>query len=202
MKNIEFIITKEDIKNYLNGHNSDKEIQDNEAMFIKYMKEKNILTKESIEILMEKYNNDTIPFSDCGLYSCLSNNLKILPNFSSYLKVQKLDVSGIYHILVPALGYYKITDKVFLSFNEVKQLPSMFNVPQVSNFKDTLMETLDDYQLIGKVNIFEYDHELLVDVLMDRDGCQNELYQYELIYGMDSVSKIKSLVQKSMKGRM
>lgn len=214
MRNIKFEITEADIKEYLTQHSDDREIQNREAMFVKYMREQRIITKESLEILMKKYNQDNMPFSDCGLYSCLSNSLKTLPNFSSYLRVQNLDVSGICHILVPALGYYKdeciykMASKLYLGVNSfgVKQLAVTLGVPQSDHSKEVLMDALENYQLADKiskkVDSKHGNSNILVDVFMDKEHCERELYEYESIYGLEPVKEIKSQVQKKLRGRV
>ena len=58
MQDINFKITEQDIVDYLIRHKNDCVIKNKEAMFVKYMKESNITTQESLEILMKKYNLD------------------------------------------------------------------------------------------------------------------------------------------------
>lgn len=94
MGSIELEITKEDIKEYLSKHQEDKNIKYREAMFVKYMKEQGIFTKEAYEILGGRYP------------SIVDNSTKQIGEFSSYLKLQNLDVSGICHVLIPTLREY------------------------------------------------------------------------------------------------
>ena len=108
MENIGFNITEYDIREYLKKHKNDVAIKYKEAMFVKYMREHQEITQESLEILMEKYNwQDSVVN---GIYYRDSNGIlksEALSDFNSYLDgITNLDISGICYIMVPVLSYY------------------------------------------------------------------------------------------------
>ena len=85
MENIKCEITEQDIREYLKKHKNDETIKYREAMFVKYIRERQVITCESLEILMQKYNfeDDRID----GIYH--KDNYGILKsesliNFSTY----------------------------------------------------------------------------------------------------------------------
>jgi PP-loop superfamily ATP-utilizing enzyme len=86
MENIGFNITEYDIREYLKKHKNDVAIKYKEAMFVKYMREHQEITQESLEILMEKYNwQDSVVN---GIYYRDSNGIlksEALSDFNSYL---------------------------------------------------------------------------------------------------------------------
>lgn len=108
MQDINFKITKQDIVEYLSKHKNDEVIKNREAMFVKYMKESNTITKESLEILMQKYNLDDRKID--GTYSIYDgrgySKQVELSTFTDYLiDIENLDISGICHIMIPILSY-------------------------------------------------------------------------------------------------
>ena len=198
MENIKFEITEQDIREYLKKHKSDEAIKYKEAMFVKYMREHQEITKESLEILMQKYNfeDDRID----GIYH--RDNYEILKyesltNFSSYLDgIENLDVSGICHILIPTLGYYDTVDKNF-SFmaNEVAKGLEI----KSSNFDETLRIAIDNYCVSGLINIYREEHfgfTLEKIHLMKKGRCRKELIEYSGIYGEDNVKQIRKIIRE------
>lgn len=206
MGDIKFKITEADIQKYFEKHRDDREIRYKEAMFMKYMKEQDRITKETLEILMEKYNQDSLPFSDCGLYSCLRNSLKVLPDFSSSLNVRNLDISGICYMLIPTLGLhqdYAAEDQyIKVSSTDINYIASALNVPQDNSIHSKLVDALENYQITG--GIYKKDDSecpnlrFLVNVRLDKEHCRRELYGYESIYGEESVKEVENAIQKTI----
>ena len=100
MENIKFEITEQDVKQYLKRHKNDEAIKYKEAMFVKYMREHQEITKESLEILMQKYNWVTDRIDGLYFYDDY-DRMRSIPfkTFDSYLDdINNLDISGICHI--------------------------------------------------------------------------------------------------------
>ena len=204
MENIKFEINEQDIREYLKKYENDEAIKYKEAMFVKYMRaNQEKITKESLVILMEKYN-----FKDSrvdGIYyidnhrGLKSNNLF---DFGSYLKsIKKLDISGICHILIPALGYYNASEfynRIFYSIaNGVVEKMKMNDIM----FEFILKKAIEDYCISDLISINSEKHQkftLKKINLMEKNRCEKELIEYSSIYGKTKVKQICDIV----KGRM
>lgn len=189
MEKIGFEITDNDIIHYIRNNNDI--VRFKEAMFVKYLKEnKNTLTKESLEILLEKYNND---------YSKVL--YEPLMDFKTYLNgINNLDVSGICHILIPAIKYY---DSRGISLFEVepilKQATLKFGIYVSGDYPvSVILDTLDDYSRAfeGRVChlITGYTY-----ISLSKEWCKNELLSYGEIYGKDNVKTIKKVCKKMVR---
>ena len=198
MKNIKFEINEQDIREYLKKHRNDVAIKYREAMFVKYMREHQEITCESLEILMQKYHWEDKKIN--GIYH--RDELGILKSeplldFSYYLDgITNLDISGICHILIPTIGYYDIVDKNFSSMtNEViKELEI-----NDSNFDEALRMAIDNYCVGGLINIYREEHfgfTLERINLMKKNRCRKELMEYSHIYGEDKVKQIRKIIRE------
>lgn len=198
MENIKFEITEPDIREYLKKHRNDEAIKYREAMFVKYMREHQEITCESLEILMQKYNfeDDRID----GIYH--RDNYGILKsesliNFSSYLDgINNLDISGICHILIPTLGYYDTASKNFsLITNEIAKELEING----RNFDEALRTAIDNYCVSDLINIYREEHfsfTLERISLMKKNRCRKELMEYSHIYGEDNVKQIRKIIRE------
>lgn len=198
MENIKFEITEQDIREYLKKHNNDEAIKYREAMFVKYIRERQVITCESLEILMQKYNfeDDRID----GIYH--RDNYGILKsesliNFSSYLDgINNLDISGICHILIPTLGYYDTAGKNFsLITNEIAKELEING----RNFDEALRTAIDNYCVSDLINIYYENHfgfTLERISLMKKNRCRKELMEYSHIYGEDNVKQIRKIIKE------
>ena len=198
MENIKFEITEEDIREYLKKHENDEAIKYKEAMFVKYMREHQEITCESLEILMQKYNWVTDRID--GIYHRDNYGIlksESLTNFNSYLDgINNLDISGICHILIPTLGYYDTTGKNF-SFM-ANQVANELEI-KGSNFDEALRIAVDNYCVSGLINIYREEHfgfTLERINLMKNDHCRKELMEYSHIYGEDSVKQIRKIIKE------
>ncbi len=198
MENIKFEITEQDIREYLKKHKNDEAIKYREAMFVKYIRERQVITCESLEILMQKYNfeDDRID----GIYH--RDNYGILKsesliNFSSYLDgINDLDISGICHILIPTLGYYDTASKNFsLITNEIAKELEING----RNFDEALRTAIDNYCVSDLINIYYEEHfgfTLEKISLMKKNRCRKELMEYSHIYGEDNVKQIRKIIRE------
>lgn len=198
MENIKCEITEQDIREYLKKHKNDEAIKYREAMFVKYIRERQVITCESLEILMQKYNfeDDRID----GIYH--RDNYGILKsesliNFSSYLDgINNLDISGICHILIPTLGYYDTASKNFsLITNEIAKELEING----RNFDEALRTAIDNYCVSDLINIYYEEHfgfTLERISLMKKNRCRKELMEYSHIYGEDNVKQIRKIIKE------
>ena len=198
MENIKCEITEQDIREYLKKHKNDEAIKYREAMFVKYIRERQVITCESLEILMQKYNfeDDRID----GIYH--RDNYGILKsesliNFSSYLDgINNLDISGICHILIPTLGYYDTASKNFslITIEIAKELEI-----NGRNFDEALRTAIDNYCVSDLINIYYEEHfgfTLERISLMKKNRCRKELMEYSHIYGEDNVKQIRKIIKE------
>ena len=198
MEEIKFEINEQDIREYLKKHRNDEAIKYREAMFVKYIRERQVITCESLEILMQKYNfeDDRID----GIYH--KDNYGILKsesliNFSSYLDgINDLDISGICHILIPTLGYYDTASKNFsLITNEIAKELEING----RNFDEALRTAIDNYCVSDLINIYYEEHfgfTLERISLMKKNRCRKELMEYSHIYGEDNVKQIRKIIKE------
>lgn len=198
MENIKFEITEQDIREYLKKYENDEAIKYREAMFVKYIRERQVITCESLEILMQKYNfeDDRID----GIYH--RDNYGILKsesliNFSSYLDgINNLDISGICHILIPTIGYYDTASKNFsLITNEIAKELEING----RNFDEALRTAIDNYCVSDLINIYYENHfgfTLERISLMKKNRCRKELMEYSHIYGEDNVKQIRKIIKE------
>ena len=198
MENIKCEITEQDIREYLKKHKNDEAIKYREAMFVKYIRERQVITCESLEILMQKYNfeDDRID----GIYH--KDNYGILKsesliNFCSYLDgINNLDISGICHILIPTLGYYDTASKNFsLITNEIAKELEING----RNFDEALRTAIDNYCVSDLINIYDEEHfgfTLERISLMKKNRCRKELMEYSHIYGEDNVKQIRKIIKE------
>lgn len=193
MEKINFEITKDDVKNYLKRHENDQNIKYKEALFVQYIKNQKKLTKEAMEILMWKYNDEFVSPVEINSSSC--NIFHEVPSFDSYLNnIKNLDISGICHILIPSFGYYEYMDPCYSC---LEKIPSKLLGTTDQKQNDYLVGAINDYYLLGKVDKVMFSDILLaIDIKMSRKMCEMELQTYSLIYGEDSVKKIKNLVKE------
>ena len=198
MENIGFNITEYDIREYLKKHKNDVAIKYKEAMFVKYMREHQEITQESLEILMEKYNwQDNVVN---GIYYRDNNGIlksEALLDFNSYLDgITNLDINGICHILIPTLGYYSKDGSNFSSI--VLEVAEKMNINDTS-FDEQINIAIDNYRISKLIRVDREEHfgfTLERINLMKNDRCKKELIEYSHIYGEDEVKQIRKIVRE------
>ena len=203
MQDINFKITDEDLQKYLEKHKDEYEYK--EAMLVKYLREnKEKITKEALEILLYKYDNDEI--STTGVYDYNSNPVieRSLPNFNKYLSsINNIDISGICHILIPTLGCF---DKYHLNYEflstkkfELNDLSKVLiaSSPYVDFM--TLKSAAEDYCITSKIcaNICD-NHTMFIKFNISKEECAKELDTYKEIYGENNVKIISKHVEERM----
>lgn len=206
MENIKFEITEKDIKEYLKEHKDDEDIKYKEAMFIKYIKEQEILTKEKIEMLMKKYNLENVSIS--GIYDYDNHGIlkrQSLQTFTSYLDgINNLDISGVCHILIPTLGFYdeyrsdyQLIGVPYIGLNALS-IKLIGTIPE--DIKVQLTSAIEDYYTVGKIDkIHNHNHSTLINIRMGKEHCRKELQEYEEIYGEEPVKIIRKSIRERMK---
>ena len=186
MKEINLKITEEDLKKYLEKHKDG--YKDQEAMLVKYLRENSeTITKEALEILLYKYNNEEISIT--GVYNQDSNPVieRSLPNFNKYLSsITNIDISGICHILIPTLGCF---DKYHLNYEflstkkfELNDLSKVLiaSSPYVDFM--TLKSAVEDYIIASKINANICDnYSIFVKFNMTKEECVKDLDTYKEI---------------------
>ena len=193
MESVKYLITEEDIKNYLNKHSKDELIKYREALFVKYMKHQDIFSQEKIEILVSKSNNSTdlLMIND---YSRLTIIKHAFYSFRDFLRNQQVDTSAYMHIIIPTLGLYKDSLKdISLTNGHVERyLPSDLNDYDCGKLTDTI----ENYTVAGKIIDRKDEITRVSDINMSENECNQELIEYSMIYGNEIVEKIKKLVKE------
>lgn len=201
MESINFKITEQDIKEYIDRVDSNEYnggytvIRFREAMFVNYMKNENELTAEKLEILLYKLNDISLPVN--GLYCAYNGNEKIeseLMTFHKYIKNLKIDYNAIMHMLIPTIKFYekKVGNIALTNGNIEKYLPGRlesYNCHLLSN-------AIEDYQIAGKIAKKDEEIVYVDDILIDKNECEIELCAYTNMFGKRNVDKIKRLVRE------
>lgn len=198
MENIKFEITYQDIRKYLERHKNDENIKHREAMFVKYMKEHQEITQESLEILMCMYNNENIKVS--GIYmECPHSPYKMfyeLPNFNKYLSgIKNLDISGICHIMVPMLSYYN-TDKsrTFSMYGELQHIVTKMKFQRDVSIDYIEKDTYENYAIAYNNEIFRYFND--INFYFSKEESRKMIQEYSCIYGEEPVKQIRKIIRE------
>lgn len=203
MENIKFEITEQDIKDYLKAHKKDELIKYREAMFVKYMRESKKITRESLEIMMSKYNSFCCSLSEYELRSYVTEEKKSLYDFSTYLRLQNLDISGICHILIPTLGFYgdyqneyHLANPLSLGLNTLS-MKLIGTIPEIA--KQEFGLALADYEVAGKISCdSNVMHKPVINIHINKEHCRRELEKYSYIYGDIPVKTIRKYIRERM----
>lgn len=204
---INFEITEQDIKEYLKRHKEDENIKYREAMFVKYMREQEGITCESLEILTKKYNwedrviNGTYQYDHLGILKQES-----LPNFNSYLNgIHNLDISGICHIMVPIAAYY-YPYKYYARMNpHPKQMLSLLvnkmNIVDEDTNDNHLYsvtyDTIDNYSVTFKNKVCRDSYGIFISLSQEKS--RRMIQEYSSIYGEEPVKQIRKIIRERMK---
>lgn len=195
---VNYGITENDIINYLNKHSKDEILKFKEALFVKFIKHQDIFSIEKIEMLANKINRTNINVSSvCDYHVDLGRIPSYVPSFSDYIKGQELDTSGYLHILIPALGYYKMKNENFVLTNGhiEKYLPFDLDIMECNKLTDTM----ENYKIAGKLKEVGNSFVSTTDISMSKSECAGMLAEYSKIYGKKEVEKIKKLVREDLK---
>lgn len=193
MENIRFEITEEDIKKYLREHEDDYKYK--EALFIKYLKEnKNALIKETVQILFERNGMELVE------RKIDIDSFDDLPSFNNKslcsIGVRNLDLSGICHILIPAIRYYD-WDRHGVSvgkiYSDLDMVAGNLNV-HFDRPWEVLESTLDDYEICGKIEV----KDEIVNFRMSREHSRRELISYQGYYYENKVKRIRKIIREGV----
>lgn len=198
MKNIKFEITERDIQEYLKQHKQDESIKYREAMFVKYMKEQQEITCESLEILMKKYNwedrlnNGTYQYDHSGVLKQES-----LPNFTSYLNgIHNLNLSGICHIMIPVLTYYNVNNNQQNVIKQLENLAFEFKLEPL-NLGFIEVDAIENYVIAYGNEIFRYNNG--INLYLSKEKSSKLIQGYTSIYGEEPVKQIRKIIRERMK---
>lgn len=195
MENIKFEITEQDIINYLQKHKSDPSVKYKEAMFVKYLKENGMFTREMFEILLEKSNNKKYLI---GEYSYFDNgifNETAMPTFDYYLEgIKKLDLSGICHIMIPTLTYYNIANKRLHVLNELGCLVEKMKFETSESITNVRNDTVENYTIAYGKKIENWCS--WTDFNFSKEASRKMLQEYVSIYGEEPVKIIKKIIKE------
>ena len=208
MGEIKFEINEQDIREYLKKHRNDESIKYKEALFMRYMREHQEITKESLEILMKKYNLSDNRIDGIYFYDDYDRARSIsFETFASYLDgINNLDISGICHIFIPTVGYYQnvkgyrfIENPCYELHDGLSDLSMKLLNTVPKDINNQLKLALDDYCAVGKVE-YTYTNighsEYVYSIRMGKSSCSHELEEYSYIYGEESVKQIRKIIRK------
>lgn len=199
MQEMNFKITKQDIIDYLDQYKENETIKNREAMFVKYMKESHVITREFLEILMKKYNWDDRRID--GTYSIYDgrgySRQEELSTFTDYLlNIKNLDVSGICHIMIPCIKYYDHSDfRHNVYWNRVNDIAKVLEI-EVNAQSDILLDTIDDYTIAGQIADFRNYYRGYSRITMSKDKSRKLIERYSCIYGEEPVKQIRKLIRE------
>lgn len=196
MKNMNFEITENDVKYYLKQHKNDENFMYREAMFIKYLKEETIIKKETLEMLMEKYNFDNVSID--GIHYYKDNGTIVhqpLLTFSNYLfGINNLDISGICHIVIPCVHYCGCKEFFYPNYiKEVRHIASLLEVKSSSDEEEkALLDAIDNYSIAGYCGG-------ILGTKIGKEKSRKMLNEYSYIYGDKPVKLIRRTIKERVK---
>lgn len=203
MQEISFKITELDIVRYLVSHKNDEAIKNREAMFVKYMKEKNTITQESLEILMKKYNLEDRKID--GTYSIFDDRgyskQEDLSTFSDYLiGIENLDISGICHIMIPILSYYnkECGYHCYKCYEILSSICKKMHIEATFMMKENEIDAMKDNYLIGFGASHVFQQNKTTYFKFSKDKSRNLIQAYSQIYGEDAVKQIRKIIKERM----
>lgn len=198
MKGIKFEITEQDIRDYLIQPRKAKTVKNKEAMFVKYMKENSMITRESLEILMRKYNRKDEPIA--GLYrNAMFERMSYeLPDFDSYLRnIKNLDISGICHIMIPCIKYYDHSDfRHDFYLQRVNSITKKLGMNQGDEQGVVLLGAIDNYTLVRQIEDFKNFYRGFSRITMSKDKSRELIQAYSQIYGEEPVKQIRKIIRE------
>lgn len=155
-----------------------------EPLFIQYLKEnKNNLTDEILEILTD----GKIKFDNNGQLPCFD---------TSPSNIKNLDITGIYHILVPAIRYYYPDRKrinIYSIDNKATKVANEFELELNTN-QDELKSVLNNYEICKNINL----NRGIVTFNIGREYSRKQLMAYETFYGEKEVKKVRKIIRERM----
>ena len=203
MQDINFKITKQDIVEYLSKHKNEEAIKNREAMFVKYMKESNMITQESLEILMRKYNLDNRRIE--GTYSIYDgrgySKQEELSTFTDYLiGIENLDISGICHVMIPILSYYNEREwyQNFRCHQTLFSICKQLNIIASFEVGDDAITDMKENYLLGFGHDYVYREEQDTYFKFSKDKSRKLLERYSQIYGEEPVKQIRRIIREGM----
>lgn len=189
MMDIDFKITENDIKEYLKRHKDDENIKYREAMFVKYMKENGIVTKEALEIMMEKYNWDDESITGIYRYQDFKFLHQELSSFNTYLdNIKNLDISGICHIMIPCIKYYNCSEfRHSICASKANHIAELLGVNSYDEDGSVLLNTIDNYRVAELIE----DYRTFSRITMSKEKSRRMIQEYSCIYGEEPVKLIR-----------
>lgn len=190
-------INLDDIAEYIKDHKGDKNIQYREALFIKYMKENYFQAKETFPMLIHKYNLLILPMNKLRTtMNSINFSLTKEKSFEDYLSsIQNLDISGVCHILVPALTLCKVERLFYWTYeNAVRQVIEELKMSDSDDITPALDDAIENYLLVNQLE--EKIFPSFYKIKIGQRHCYGMLHAYEDIYGKDKVNEVRKVIQK------
>lgn len=175
-------ITEEQIIEYLKKYKNYYKYY--EPLFIQYLKENNIdnkLTDEFLEIL----TGGNIKFDNSGQLPCFD---------TAPSNIKNLDITGIYHIFIPAFRYYypKINKlHVNTIYDTAAEIADKLELG-LNRYLVDLNSTLNNYEICKSINL----NQGIVTFNIGREYSRKQLMAYESFYGREEVKKVRKIIRE------
>ncbi len=195
-------IHNQDIMIYLRSHQ--KQLKFYEAFFIEHIKKYHYCTKETMIMLIHKYNAMIWEMDDLkSMMNYLNCMVKDIPMFIDTMQsVHKLDFIGINYLLLPILCYYGVEELQVIDYYDytvqVADALSISPFNQFDLYRDSFNQAkdiLDNYQIAGYISILENMKWIKLNLKLDRKKSNDMLLTYEKIYQKEKVEKVKEIVK-------
>ncbi len=185
-------VTTEEIQKYLEKNDENKAIMDKEALFVRYLKEMNVLTKEKSEIIEEQNQNA----KEISLYDAMD----YFSNYMENLKHKNIDRKGIYHLMIPATALYgkEFYFRHSTMIQQANQLTVQFPSVDSDRNGEILRDVVDDYMTVGQLVMPKLVFVGFSEFRLGKQKAEHILEQYEPIYGKTTVEEIKQYVKRKI----
>lgn len=196
-------INLNDIAEHIKSHREDKNIKYLEVLFMQYMKENYFQAKETLPMLIYKYNLLILPMDQLkSTMDSIHSSLTKEKSFEDYLSsVQNLDVSGICDILFPTLKLHGVEGSFYQGYEQVvKQVIEELKISDSDDIAPILDNAILNYVLVNQLEeiaFLEKDiSSIFYKIKVGKNHCYGMLHAYEDIYGKDKVDEVRKVIQK------
>ena len=196
MTEIHLVVDLNDIAEYIKNHRKDENIKYREALFIKYMKENYFQAKETLPMLIYKYNLLILPMNQLkSVMDSINFSLTKEKSFEEYASsVQNLDVSGICDILIPTLKLYKVYGGYYQNYeNAAKKVIEELKISDSSDIAPVLANAMQNYVLVDQLELIS---QAFYRIKVGKSHCYEMIKAYEDIYGKDKVDEVRKVIKK------
>ncbi len=168
--------------------------RNNSALYIK---------KESIENYFQNHQEDLKIQDRKALFIRFLKERDFTGDFEDYLKhlsESKIDMKGIYHVMIPAEAFYSKTFYFRHSSMNVKanQIARKWGIIDYDIEGKVLKDVIEDYTLAGKLTIPHGSYYGFSEFQMKKEESARILAQYEPIYGKETIEEVKQYVKSKI----